>query len=370
MALGKHHMGGRNRFHGGGVAASAVVLCGVSQAPAQSWTAVRLHSSAFSDSGALAVSGDWQGGAVGIGQSKPVLWHSSSKEWINLAPGVGDSGIVFGMHGDRQAGLFNAHATLWSGTAQSRIDLHPAWAQLSAAHAVWGSEQVGWAGTTVERAALWRGSAASYVDLHPAGAVQSRADAVAVGHQGGAVEYPHPVSGTVQHAALWSGSAASFIDLNPPGASGSFLLGMSPGQQVGAVVYPTTALHATLWTGTPESAIDLHPIGIQSMSRAYGTCGSAQVGQVMYFTGNAVIWFGSAQSVVNLHDFLPSGQYFQSEARAVSFYNGQYYVAGTAWTTVGHVPEAWLWVGVPAPASALALVGLVLIVARRHRASA
>ncbi len=344
-------------------------LWGVGGPAHAQWTATRLHNSAFNGSGALAAAGDWQGGAFVAGQSKPILWHSSSNQWINLAPGIGDHGVVFGMHVQYQTGQFNGHAALWSGTPESRVDLNPAWAELSEARAVWGHEQVGVASTNEPnsgRASLWHGSSASYVNLHPAGAVRSEARAVAAGQQGGFVEYPHPMAGTIWHAALWSGTPESFVDLNPPGASQSVLYGMSPGQQVGAATLVGIGGHAGYWTGTPESFVDLHPAGA-GMSSASGTVGSAQVGFATFAVGSAVIWFGSAESVVNLHDFLPAGQYDQSVASAVSLHNGLYYVAGTAWSAVGHNPEAWLWVGVPTPGSAFALVVSGAFAAARRR---
>jgi hypothetical protein len=64
-----------------------------------------------------------------------------------------------------QAGGIN-RASLWSGTAASRVDLTPAAASSSLASGVWGSQQVGWANIGgTERASLWDGSAASWVDL-------------------------------------------------------------------------------------------------------------------------------------------------------------------------------------------------------------
>ena len=109
------------------------------------------------------------------------------------------------MYGTLQVGQLNGHASRWSGTPGSRIDLHPAWAESSIATAVWGNQQVGSAYATgsTSRATLWYGSAASSVNLHPGGtAVRSEATAVAAGQQGGVVEYPFPGGGTIPHAAV------------------------------------------------------------------------------------------------------------------------------------------------------------------------
>ncbi len=334
------------------LAALACVLGAITAAPQAraQWTAIRLHNPAFSGGSVLfAASGAWQGGVAGLSPDKPVLWHSSSSQWIDLAPGPGVNGIVYGMHGGYQVGSLNGHATLWSGTPESLVDLHPSWAEGSVASAIWGDEQVGhtWVGTGYTgRAALWGGSAASHVNLHPAGAVQSRAGAVAAGQQGGTVEYPYPTGGTIGHAALWSGTPESFVDLNPPGALGSAISGMWPGQQVGGATWVGSGDRAGYWTGTPESFVSLNPPNTASVV-IHGTCGKAQVGKAaLPATGHsAVVWFGTAESMVNLAAFLPPGQYVQSEARAVAFHNGRYYVSGTAWTSAQHHAEAFLWVG-------------------------
>jgi hypothetical protein len=70
--------------------------------------------------------------------------------------------------------------------------------------------------------------------------------------------------------------------------------------------------------------------------------------------------------MVNLAALLPPGEYFQSGAQAVSFYNGQYYVAGWATRTSDGVNEAWLWVGVPGPSSP-AVIAAGMLAARRRR---
>lgn len=334
------------------------------------WKAIRLHSSAFSGSVAGAVWGDWQGGTAGIGQSKPILWHSSSKEWINLAPGPGLGGGIFGMHENRQVGYVNGHASLWSGTPESRVDLHPSWAEGSFAYGVWGDEQVGYtyvgSGNNSGRAALWRGSAASYVNLHPGGtAVSSVATAVAAGQQGGRIEFPYPGGGTIPHAALWSGTPGSFVDMNPPGATSSGITSMWPGQQVGNAGFPGIGGLAGYWSGTPESFVSLQPPNV-TQAVILGTCGSAQAGYAYHMGAwSAAAWFGTAESFVNLHLFLPPGQYYQSTAGAVSFHDGLYSVVGSA-TSITGSGEAWLWVGVPAPGSAAVLLTAGALAARRR----
>ncbi len=322
--------------------ASTCAMGGFAQAQ---WSVVRLHAVAFNGSGLRAASDGWQGGWAALNVDKPVLWHAASGQWINLAPGLPDHGMVLGMHAGSQVGQFNGHASLWFGTPNTRIDLNPGWAQGSFATAVWGDEQVGYvygaSGPT--RAALWHGSVLTYTDLHPeAATLGSEATAVAAGQQGGWVQYPTGA----KHAALWSGSAASFVDLNPPGAYDSLVSGMWPGQQVGSAYFPGLGSRAGYWSGTPESFVSLYPAGAP-FARVFATCGTAQVGVV----GNAAtIWFGSVGSTLSLHSCLPAGQYQWSEAYAVAIHDGKYYVGGTARTALG-VYEAWLWIGKPSGTS-------------------
>jgi hypothetical protein len=61
---------------------------------------------------------------------------------------------------------------------------------------------------------MWSGSAASWVDLHPAGALESVAIATSGSQQVGYAWF-----GAWDRASLWSGSAASWVDLT------SFLTG-------------------------------------------------------------------------------------------------------------------------------------------------
>lgn len=66
--------------------------------------------------------------------------------------------------------------------------------------------------------------------------------------------------------------------------------------------------HALLWSGSASSVVDLHPIGFENSS-ATGISGGQQVG-----SGNgsatggeyhALLWSGNANSVVDLHSYLP-----------------------------------------------------------------
>jgi hypothetical protein len=148
------------------------------------------------------------------------------------------------------------YAAIWSGTADSFVNLNPVGADSSEVYATTGSQQAGVAGIGgVDHAGLWFGTAASFVDLHPtaSGAISSSASGATGTQQSGSVYFP----GSVVHAALWSGTPGSFVDLNPLGAVHSSATAITSTFQVGWAVGATTGTHAGIWSGTPESFVDL-----------------------------------------------------------------------------------------------------------------
>lgn len=126
----------------------------------------------------------------------------------------------------------NPHASLWSGSSSSWIDLHPAGTGFtsSVVSALDGGQQFGSVGGgLVTHASMWSGTAASWVDLHPAAATSSVIHAAANGLQGGSVTLPGSIFG---RASLWSGAASSWMDLHPAGATASTINGVGSGKQV------------------------------------------------------------------------------------------------------------------------------------------
>ena len=109
---------------------------------------------------------------------------------------------------------------------------------------------MGWADAGYgSHASLWTGTAASWVDLHPTGTTSSMARGVRDGQQVGRASVD-----AAARASLWTGSAASWVDLTPAGADGpSYTWGVYGGQQVGG-----TDAHASLWSGSAASWVDLH----------------------------------------------------------------------------------------------------------------
>ncbi len=285
------------------------------------------------------------GSAVEIRDCRAAQWTVTS---LNPA-GVPES-VARGASAGQQVGfarvpLFNGaqHASLWTGTAGSWMDLHPPGAiGDSQLYGVDAGQQVGFAAFPPpppgvgDRAILWTGTAASWVDLHPAGATYSIAHGVHAGQQVGAA-----LVGGVYRASLWTGTAASWVDLTPAGAPGSYAHGVHAGQQVGSVGVGGLP-HASLWTGTGASWVDLHPPGAQqSVARAVHA--GLQVGEV-YVGGEprASLWSGTAASWEDLSLAGLPGSFVASEATGVWTDGTTTYVVGWGATAANQF-EALLW---------------------------
>lgn len=197
--------------------------------------------------------------------TRAALWGGTAESFVDLHPPAHPSStsVAHGASGGQQVGWVNhvadelyARASLWNGTAESWVDLHPPYSPInpvyyrgSAALDVSDGQQVGyaWVAGEVEypHASLWSGTKESFVDLHPgSGPGSSRAYGVSGGQQVGYVG---------NHAGLWSGTAQSWVDLHPDGSMGSLALDIDGAFQVGVVDQ-----HAALWSGTADSWVDLH----------------------------------------------------------------------------------------------------------------
>lgn len=283
-------------------------------------------------------------------------------------------------------------ASSWTGTAVSRLDLHPAGSTQSEANAISGGQQVGYARFGgPRRAGLWIGRADTWVDLSPPDATDSIARAVHNGQQGGDVR----LNGGPPRASLWTGAAASRVDLHPVGmdglemstvrgisggmqggfavrvsggvrswrailwrgsgdqwsdltpsiASDAVVLAMDGDQQAGYVSGAGFAQRASLWSGTAESWVDLQPPGVFGSSVVYAASGGLQVGQVFFNDQyRASLWSGTAASWVDLSPFLPAN-YNESRAAGISSDGINTYITGWGSIPTGNSEyryEAWL----------------------------
>ncbi len=233
-----------------------------------SW--VNLHPGGAAASQAYGIH---NGQAVGYVQNdstsyaRASLWESGiSTSVVNLHPTGSDirGSTVYGIHNGQQAGNILLEgdystfslATSWGGAATSYVDLSGF--TRSVALAVHDGVQVGYADFTNaengwrQRARLWSGTAESEVDLHPDYDVPGSA-AFAI-HNGQQVGFVGSID--VRHASLWRGTAESWVDINPAEATSSEAYGVHDGLQVGYATFDDVQ-HAVLWSGTADSAVDL-----------------------------------------------------------------------------------------------------------------
>jgi hypothetical protein len=115
------------------------------------------------------------------------------------------------------------HASLWTGTAVSWVDLNPSLPTINhaVAHGIAPGQVVGWVvyeGAAYEHASTWAGSASSWQDIHPNAATRSSLYATTGEFQTGAAEI-----GGARHASVWAGTAASW-NRPPCGAADGGLL--------------------------------------------------------------------------------------------------------------------------------------------------
>lgn len=238
-------------------------------------------------------------GACGSGTYtvfQPFLWTGSAASAVNLTPfGLGfGAGRAYGTDGLQQVGVgwkvvgFGAYSTpnamLWSGTADSAVNLNPVGSGESTAYAVAGGQQVGYA-YSFQHAMLWTGSAESAVDLHPAGFESSQARATNGVQQAGFGWAPGPAQVNRQHALVWSGSAASVVDLNqfmPLGFTDAAATGIdAAGNVVGSATYvsaggPASA-HAVMWVPSDAAPNFSQDVAISQSSVVAGDSVQATV---------------------------------------------------------------------------------------------
>lgn len=355
-------------------AAAAIAVSLLAAAAHAQWTVSVLHPPIGEASRAMGVRGGHQAGWVTMDGSQghgrhASIWSGSAGTWIDLNPAVATGGSrIYGTDGATQVGLIFAEgqhrAGMWSGTADSYVSLHPQEAEWSVAYGVSGGTQAGcirladW----LPRAVMWSGSADSWVDLAPAGAMGSYAYAADGDSQVG-----HAIVGGMQSASLWRGSAASWVNLNPAASTWSDAWGVHGDAQVGTV-FIDDVLRASLWRGSKESWVDLHPAGAD-FSMGFGVFGEYQIGYASFGDFHrAGLWHGTADSWIDLHAFLPA-DFANSQATAVWNDGPFIHVAGWGHNLVTGRDEALLW-SIPAPASLalLALSSLIGPVRRRRPA--
>ena len=291
-----------------------------------------------------------------------VVWQVGVPGYVSLHP---DRSLVgpdresyseaFAADGTNQVGAIartrccgqpnDIRATMWSGTAASRVDLHPANAVHSWAYGLGDGEQVGLVYIDQRYSAvLWHGDAASWVILHPIGSLESIAYATARGQQVGEVRGfgMSPTGGS--RASAWYGTPESWINLHPPAATSSGATATDGAHQGGYAVV-NGVYRAAMWTGTADSWIDLHPAGLMGgragpeESQVQAVANGKQAGYANvrmaenWVPQHAMVWSGTPQSWVDLHS-LPGilSNFDSSRATGIWKVRNVTYVAGQGFT--------------------------------------
>ncbi len=134
-----------------------------------------------------------------------------------------------GLSGNEQVGDMNNTAVLWRGTPQSMVPLGPVCDDaffrahgacvVSSALATNGFQQGGYSalGSAANHATIWSGTADSQTDLHPALFTSSRITGMSTVFQAGDgwISGFQGAPGATSHGILWQGTAASAVDLSP-----------------------------------------------------------------------------------------------------------------------------------------------------------
>lgn len=267
---------------------------------------VDLNPAEFDSSRVLGIGGTQQVGygyGLATGNAKhALLWNGTADSFIDLNPSGASESYATATNGVQQVGYNPSpagnRALLWSGTAASYVSLHPSGYLSSRAYGISGSQQVGYIASTAwggpfgwagAHAFLWNGTADNRVDLHPsAGFVWSEATGISGAQQVGWGYMNNTL--TICHALLWNGTADNFVDLNPGEYSSSRALATNGTQQVG-----WGGSHALLWNGSASSYIDLSqflPVGFGSSC----ACGIDEYGNIAGYakdtSGNyhALLW--------------------------------------------------------------------------------
>lgn len=316
--------------------------------------------------------GTGRAGGAGAGQivgiafgsgGGPALWDGPNHTYSVLNTTGYTGAEVLGTGGGQQVGYGNSgsiKALMWSTLGAAPISLHPAAYLGSIAYNTDGTTQGGAVAPnqTVSNAAMWQGTAASVVVLHPAGFENSEVRGVWGDIQvGGAAGGPGGAGGAV----LWRGTMESMQILPlPPGHLSSGAMAVHGDQIVGSAAdaIGNDGQHAMLWLTDGKSVTNLSPTGWGSF--AMDTNGQQQVGVAAQVSGEerAVVWSGTAQSMLNLHQFLPSNIAY-SLATGIDE-DGNIVGWGHINGGVGQVPI--VWAPVPEPATFLAIgIGLLAL---------
>ncbi|HLJ50622.1 MAG TPA: hypothetical protein VKU01_31630 [Bryobacteraceae bacterium] len=317
----------------------------------------------------------------------------------NAPPSPGDFSSALGLDGTQPAGYTGGTKRVcarWDGNGVATTFSAAGWQQATCT-AISGGIVAGYVendtvsgGTTTpsaQHAGLWTGPT-SFTDLHTGGNNFSQVLGMVgnqqVGFQSPSVvqgfmgtrnfDYMYPEGASQASAYLWKGSTSGAVNLNPAGFTSSVAFATNGVQQGGfayttsfcanCVPQTTPVRHAMLWSGTAASAVDLNPPGWwDTQVRALSLSAQAGDGYEPQFPQipnngmrHALLWTGSATSMVDLNPYLPLG-FIYAVANGIDSSGN---VVGHAWrqTPTGYVFAPVIFQPQPASLSQLASVTL------------
>ena len=311
------------------VAATLNVSCGGGGGGGGNPGSVAPYSIKFPMGNAHLVSGYTFSGAKGMGYNSfalgpvahPFAWNVTTNAMTDLNPSGYDGAFISGADGVQEVGIgyTSDHKTVglvWNGLSNKPIQIFPTGLLQVILNAVDNGFQVGDATPVtpvIQHPFVFNGTN-SAVDLLPNGFLAGGALCISGNKIGG---YVQPTSMTdPRQAALWPfHTSVSFVNLQPVAYTASAVQGISPDQQVGYGVTTQKdtdggdfVSHALLWTGSAASVVDLNPSD-KVGSFANAVRNGVQVGQ--FYNLNltniymACVWKGTAASMVNLDALIP-----------------------------------------------------------------
>ena len=215
-----------------------------------------------------------------------VLWDINGN-LTDLSPPGYLATAIYGISNGQEVGVGLTastpnHAFLWNGDDPNALGPQPGWLfNIHGAPELMVCQQVGYGATTINgqpsgyQALLWSGTAASAENITPTG----YAEAQAFGISGNLVAgWGSPGAGK-QDALLWNVQMGTCTDLEPTNLTGFFQSGAYAvaGQYEAGYGYTDSgAYHAMVWTGSADSAVDLNdflPAGDSSIAYGVDTAG-------------------------------------------------------------------------------------------------
>lgn len=336
------------------VALATVTSLAAAAAAHAQWSATVLSTGPMFPSGSAEAHAIHAGQIVGNYQRPgenihAYLWTSPTNA-IDLHPAGAVHSWAYGVHNGRQVGVQSGKASLWY-SDPTAFTLHdPMQGGNSMAVAVHGNWQVGRTGTgTQARATLWMGTSQSQINLHPAGGHYSEALGV---HNEQVVGFVNV--GATQpwrdHAALWTGPSSAWIDLNPPGATYSRARAVWNGRQVGEAQFETGGPRVVLWSGTASSYTILESRPDNTAVAMHGgyQAGHYLDGSSFPLMNKACVWRSAPGTREDLSSVLHPA-FVSSWATGVWSNGTTVFVVGTASTSSGET-DAILWTrAIPCP---------------------